>query len=101
MYRVKLKLHKQSIFFGSTFKNHLMTYFGMKTIFFVIFKFGHHTENSLTHLYGTGIVCMKDVILQTGYQMTPKSPVQSKTRTAQTTCTAHQITLLVIRDSKQ
>lgn len=73
----------------------------MKTIFFVIFKFGHHTENSLIHLYGTGIVCMKDVILQTGYQMTPKSPVQSKTRTAQTICTAHQITLLVIRDSKQ
>lgn len=30
----------------------------MKTIF-AILKFGHHTENSLTPLYGTRIVSMK------------------------------------------
>lgn len=54
----------------------------MKTIFFVILKFDHHTENSLTPLYGTEIVCMKDVTLRTGYQMMHKSPVRSETGTA-------------------
>jgi len=73
----------------------------MKAIFFAILKFGHHTGNSLTPLYGTGIVCVKDVTLQTGYQVTHKSPVRSETKAAQTICTAHQITLLAIRDSEQ